>query len=69
MKKLVVVFLCVNGYGQICLLCRHRGHSLKRCPKKNDETMDQKLCYNCGETGHSLSQCPQPREDGNSFFN
>ncbi|XP_011030201.1 PREDICTED: uncharacterized protein LOC105129717 [Populus euphratica] len=49
---------------KICLLCRHRGHSLKHCPNKNDETMDQKLCYSCGEKGHSLSQCPQPREDG-----
>ena len=50
---------------QICLQCRRRGHSLKNCPEKNNESSEKKLCYNCGDTGHSLSHCPYPMEDGN----
>lgn len=45
--------------------CRRRGHSLKNCPEKNNESSEKKLCYNCGDTGHSLSHCPYPMEDGN----
>lgn len=52
---------------QICLVCRRRGHSLKNCPNKNDDTVDSNLCYNCGESGHSLAKCPQPLQDGNIF--
>lgn len=48
---------------QICLLCRRRGHSLKNCPDKGEDS-DKKLCYNCGEIGHSLNKCPQPLQDG-----
>ncbi|CAA2981603.1 DNA-binding HEXBP [Olea europaea subsp. europaea] len=53
---------------KICLFCRHRGHSLKNCRKKNEESLDKKLCYNCGETGHSLDKCPQPFQDGGTKF-
>lgn len=56
-------FVC-EKWLQICLLCRQRGHSLKRCPNKKDKTVDKKLCYNCGEAGHSLSNCPLPLQDG-----
>lgn len=49
---------------QICLLCRRRGHSLKNCPNKADESVDKKMCYNCGESGHSLAKCPLPIKDG-----
>lgn len=60
--------LCVIWCLQICLLCRHRGHSVKNCPNKNDETMDKKFCYNCGESGHSLAQCSQPLQEGELPF-
>lgn len=53
---------------QICLLCRQRGHSLKNCPKKSGEDVDDKLCYNCGDFGHSLALCSQPLQDGNLFI-
>ncbi|CAI0546856.1 unnamed protein product [Linum tenue] len=53
---------------KICLLCRQRGHSLQRCPNKEDETVGAKLCYNCGESGHSLANCLQPRQDGGTKF-
>ncbi|KAL6971939.1 hypothetical protein U1Q18_031622 [Sarracenia purpurea var. burkii] len=53
---------------KICLLCRQRGHSLKNCLNKNDDTMDKKLCYNCGDTGHSLDKCSQPLQDGGTKF-
>lgn len=61
---LMVFLLCVCDASQICLVCRRRGHTLKNCPSKNDETESTKLCYNCGQAGHSLAQCPQPLQDG-----
>ena len=59
----VIVCCCV----QICLQCRQRGHTLKRCPNKGDETLDKKICYNCGEKGHSLFDCTLPLQDGTDF--
>ncbi|KAL2550471.1 VASCULAR-RELATED NAC-DOMAIN 6 [Forsythia ovata] len=53
---------------KICLFCRQRGHSLKNCRNKNEESLDKKLCYNCGENGHSLDKCPQPLQDGGTRF-
>lgn len=50
------------------MFCRQRGHSLKNCPKKSDESIDKKFCYNCGENGHSLAKCPKPLQDGNKLL-
>ncbi|XP_009340028.2 uncharacterized protein LOC103932201 isoform X3 [Pyrus x bretschneideri] len=53
---------------KICLYCRQRGHSIKNCLNKKDDSVAEKLCYNCGENGHSLSNCPYPLEDGGTKF-
>ncbi|CAB4271417.1 unnamed protein product [Prunus armeniaca] len=53
---------------KICLYCRQRGHSIKDCLNKNDDTVALKLCYNCGETGHSLSTCSLPLQEGGTKF-
>ncbi|KAB2596673.1 hypothetical protein D8674_032123 [Pyrus ussuriensis x Pyrus communis] len=53
---------------KICLYCRQRGHSIKNCLNKKDDSVAEKLCYNCGENGHSLSNCPYPLEHGGTKF-
>jgi zinc finger CCHC domain-containing protein 9 len=44
-----------------CFLCRQTGHSIKNCPRNQDEN----ICYRCGSSCHILSKCEKQHDSKN----
>ncbi|PQM40863.1 hypothetical protein Pyn_02379 [Prunus yedoensis var. nudiflora] len=66
------VFFAISNGNLICLYCRQRGHSIKDCLNKNDDTVAEELnlpsassvtrpggsCKICGGVTHLARDCP-----------
>ena len=47
----------------VCHGCKGRGHRIKECPSRNEETRKSgQRCHKCGGADHWASSCPSPKQ-------